>query len=26
VRCAPAEARYGKLIELLRVLHPEGTS
>lgn len=26
VRCAPAAARYGKLIELLRVLHPEGTS
>jgi hypothetical protein len=26
VRCAPAGARYGKLIELLRVLHPEGTS
>src|SRR5262245_56864554 len=26
VRRAPAEARYGKLIELLRVLHPEGTS
>lgn len=26
VRCAPAEARYGKLIELLRVLRPEGTS
>jgi hypothetical protein len=26
VRCAPAAARYRKLIELLRVLHPEGTS
>ncbi len=26
VRCAPAAARYGKLIELLRVLHPEGAS
>lgn len=26
VRCAPAGDRYGKLIELLRVLHPEGTS
>jgi hypothetical protein len=26
VRCAPAGARYGKLIELLRVLRPEGTS
>jgi hypothetical protein len=26
VRCAPTGARYGKLIELLRVLHPEGTS
>ena len=26
VRCAPAGARYDKLIELLRVLHPEGTS
>ena len=26
VRCAPAGARYGKLIELLRVLHPEGTA
>jgi hypothetical protein len=26
VHCAPAAARYGKLIELLRVLHPEGTS
>jgi hypothetical protein len=26
VRCAPAGARYGKLIELLSVLHPEGTS
>jgi hypothetical protein len=26
VRCAPAGARYGKLIEILRVLHPEGTS
>jgi hypothetical protein len=25
VRSAPAGARYGKLIELLRVLHPEGT-
>jgi hypothetical protein len=25
VRCASAGARYGKLIELLRVLHPEGT-
>src|SRR4051812_46289244 len=25
VRRAPAGARYGKLIELLRVLHPEGT-
>jgi hypothetical protein len=26
VRGAPAGARYGKLIELLRVLHPEGTA
>ena len=26
VRVRPAGARYGKLIELLRVLHPEGTS
>jgi hypothetical protein len=26
VRCAPAGARFGKLIELLRVLHPEGAS
>jgi hypothetical protein len=26
VRSAPAEGRYGKLIELLRVLHPEGSS
>lgn len=26
VRGAPAGARYGKLIELLRVLHPEGPS
>jgi hypothetical protein len=26
VHCAPAGARYGKLIELLRVLRPEGTS
>lgn len=26
VRCAPAADRYGKLIELLRVLLPEGTS
>jgi hypothetical protein len=26
VRRAPAEARYGKLIDLLRVLHPEGTA
>ncbi|HVS38865.1 MAG TPA: hypothetical protein VMS17_25130 [Gemmataceae bacterium] len=26
VRCAPAGARYGKLIELLRVLHREGAS
>jgi len=26
VRCALVEARYGKLIELLRVLHPEGTA
>ena len=26
VRRAPAGARYGKLIELLRVLRPEGTS
>jgi hypothetical protein len=26
VRCAPAGARYGKLIELLRVLRPEGIS
>lgn len=26
VRGAPAGDRYGKLIELLRVLHPEGTS
>ena len=26
VRSAPAGARYGKLIELLRVLRPEGTS
>ena len=26
VRCAPAGARFGKLIELLRVLHAEGTS
>jgi hypothetical protein len=26
VRSAPAGARYGKLIELLRVLHPEGAS
>lgn len=26
VRSAPAEGRYGKLIDLLRVLHPEGTS
>jgi hypothetical protein len=26
VRGAPAGARYGKLIELLRVLHPESTS
>jgi hypothetical protein len=25
VRCALAGSRYGKLIELLRVLHPEGT-
>ena len=26
VRFAPAGARYGKLIELLRELHPEGTA
>jgi hypothetical protein len=26
VRCAPAGGRYGKLVELLRVLHPEGTA
>ncbi len=26
VRCAPTAARYGKLIELLRVLRPEGTA
>jgi hypothetical protein len=26
VRCASAGARFGKLIELLRVLHPEGTA
>lgn len=26
VRSAPEDARYGKLIELLRVLHPEGTA